>query len=158
MIYRDLDEAGVAALAARLSGRLGPGDVLFLRGDLGAGKTVFARALLRALCGDADLNVPSPTFTLVQTYECAHGLVWHFDLYRLKDPEEIYEIGWEDALSGAIMLVEWPERLGIDRGGGLAPPDRLEIGLEIAPDNAARRHVRLTPRGTWAARLQKDPP
>lgn len=158
MIYRDLDEMAVGALAARVAARLAPGDILFLRGDLGAGKTAFARALLRALCRAPDLNVPSPTFTLVQLYDSPLGPVWHFDLYRLQEPEEIYEIGWEDALSGGVMLVEWPERLGMAAEGGLAPPDRLEIGLDIDPENAARRHIHLIPHGQWVTRLQKDPP
>ena len=133
--------------------QLRAGDVLFLQGDLGAGKTVFARALIRTLAGDTNLTVPSPTFTLVQTYDTAAGSLWHFDLYRLKDAEEIYEIGWEDALSGAIMIVEWPERLGTGNGNSLAPRDRLEIVLSIAPDNNERRTLRLEPHGKWKDRI-----
>lgn len=101
------DETGVAA--ASLARRAVAGDVFLLQGPLGAGKSVFARAFIRALCG-AGIDVPSPTFTLVQTYE-ANVPVWHFDLYRLQDPDEIFEIGWEEA-RGGIALIEWPERLG----------------------------------------------
>lgn len=122
VITRTEEETGHhAALLAR---DLKPGDVLFLRGDLGAGKTVFARALVRALSGDPGLEVPSPTFTLVQTYDTEKGPLWHFDLYRLKEPEEIYETGWEEALGEGIVVVEWPERLG-----GLSPRKHIEIQI-----------------------------
>lgn len=152
----DLDEAAVAAAAAALAPHMRAGDAVFLRGGLGAGKTAFARALIRALCHDPALAVPSPTFTLVQTYDTPTGALWHFDLYRLKDPEEIYEIGWEEALAGGIMLVEWPERLESAGDGGespLAPPDRLEIALETSTDNPDRRTLRLRPCGEWKNRL-----
>jgi tRNA threonylcarbamoyladenosine biosynthesis protein TsaE len=153
MEFHDLDETMLAARATALAPQLRAGDVLFLRGDLGAGKTVFARALIRALTDDPDMNVPSPTFTLVQTYDTSAGPLWHFDLYRLKSAEEIYEIGWEDALGGAIMVVEWPERLGTGDGNSLAPQDRLELVLSIAPDNNARRRLRLEPHGQWKDRI-----
>src|SRR5476651_1643231 len=93
-------EADTQAEAVRLAATMKAGDVLLLEGDLGSGKTVFARALIRALADDSSLEVPSPTFTLVQTYDTPRGTVWHFDLYRLEEPEEIYEIGWEEALAG----------------------------------------------------------
>lgn len=105
-------EEETVALAREIAPELRRADVVLLHGDLGAGKSVFARSLIRALCGDEDLVVPSPTFTLVQSYESDVGVIWHFDLYRLSAPEEIYEIGWEEAMSGGIVLVEWPERLG----------------------------------------------
>jgi tRNA threonylcarbamoyladenosine biosynthesis protein TsaE len=104
-------EEQTGEIAAALAAEAARGDVYLLEGTLGAGKSVFARAFVRALCG-ADTDVPSPTFTLVQTYDSAKGTLWHFDLYRLNDPEEIYDIGWEEALSGGILLVEWPQRLG----------------------------------------------
>ncbi len=106
-------EEETISFAQKLAKELKAGDVLLLYGDLGMGKTVFSRALVRALCGDEVLEVPSPTFTLVQSYDSAVATIWHFDLYRLCDSSEVYEIGWEEALSGdeGIALVEWPERL-----------------------------------------------
>lgn len=139
-------EDETAALARGLAGRLRRGDVLLLRGDLGAGKSVFARALIRALAGDAGLEVPSPTFTLVQTYDTSAGPVWHFDLYRLKGSADVYELGWEEALADTIAIVEWPERLA-----DLTPPVHLEIGIEIGP---SVRRIVLTPQGgDWPERL-----
>jgi tRNA threonylcarbamoyladenosine biosynthesis protein TsaE len=120
------DEAATEALAARLAGLLAPGDIVLLAGDLGAGKSFLARALIRAAAGEPGLEVPSPTFTLVQTYDLPAGPLWHFDLYRLAVPEEVLELDWDEARLG-ICLVEWPERLG-----GLTPPDRLKIELTQA--------------------------
>lgn len=110
----DLEATG--RLAGRLAPRLRPGDAVLLEGPLGAGKSAFARALLRALAGDAALEVPSPSFTLVQSYELASGPlagleVHHFDLYRLSGPADLTELGWDEARRG-VVLVEWPERLG----------------------------------------------
>src|SRR6266700_1981101 len=111
MIVIDLpDEAATAALAARIASLARPGDVIALKGELGAGKTSFARAFIRARNGRE--AVPSPTFTLVQTYELPGGAVWHFDLYRLHSPEEAWELGIEEAFHAGIALIEWPERLG----------------------------------------------
>jgi tRNA threonylcarbamoyladenosine biosynthesis protein TsaE len=137
------DEAATQDLGARLAGILRPGDVVCLSGDLGAGKTTLARALVRTLT-DPEEEVPSPTFTLVQTYETLAGTVWHFDLYRLKKPEESYELGLEDAVSD-ICLIEWPERLG-----KLLPRKRLDVHLEA---NDAARRATLTPAGSWGDRL-----
>lgn len=139
------DEDATAALARRVADALRPGDVLCLGGDLGAGKTAFARAAIRHLSG-AEVEVPSPTFTLVQTYATAAGPVWHFDLYRLSGPEEVTELGWDDALAEGITLVEWPDRLG-----PLLPPDRLEITLGNAGAEARTADVRGC--GRWAGRL-----
>ena len=133
-------EEETAQIAAKLAPELGPGDIVCLHGNLGMGKSVFARALIRALTENPEQEVPSPTFTLVQTYESKTGEIWHFDLYRLKDPDEVYELGWEDALSQAISLIEWPERLGY-----LLPPDRLDIRFTTTPDNA--RLLQLTREG-----------
>jgi tRNA threonylcarbamoyladenosine biosynthesis protein TsaE len=109
------DLASTGRLAARLAPLLRPGDALLLEGPLGAGKSAFARALLRALAGDPALEVPSPSFTLVQSYELPGG--WeahHFDLYRLSGPGDLTELGWEEARRG-LVIVEWPERLGGER-------------------------------------------
>lgn len=128
-------EAQTIAMAHDFAGTLQAGDVVCLYGTLGMGKSVFARAVIRALCGDNDLDVPSPTFTLVQIYEQqrAPAPVWHFDLYRLEEAEEIYEIGWEEALGEAIMLIEWPERLGI-----LKPSRSIDINI-TAGDSTEHR-------------------
>jgi tRNA threonylcarbamoyladenosine biosynthesis protein TsaE len=130
-------EAETEAVAVRLADGLKAGDVVLLCGPLGGGKTVFARALIRALAGDSHLDVPSPTFTLVQTYETLRGVVWHFDLYRLEDTDEVYEVGWEEALSGGIVLVEWPERLG-----SLVPQKAIEVTIEGSGDGARRLVVK----------------
>lgn len=126
--------------ARELADKVSPGDVLCLQGDLGMGKSVLARGLIRALSGTPALEVPSPTFTLVQTYETPGGDIWHFDLYRLKRPEEVFELGWDDALSGGISIIEWPERLG-----GLIPPVRTDIHLQQNPDGS--RLLRVESRG-----------
>lgn len=112
-----------AKIADKVASRLLPGDVILLKGELGAGKTTFVRALIQALCGP-ETEVPSPTFTLVQTYETSQFLLWHFDLYRLKHPEEIFELGIEEAYEGGVSLIEWPERLGEN-----LPKDYLVIEL-----------------------------
>jgi tRNA threonylcarbamoyl adenosine modification protein YjeE len=111
MIYKTSSEEETIKAAAAFAATLKPRDIILLNGDLGMGKSVFSRAVIRAITHNPDLDVPSPTFTLAQTYDTPMGDIWHFDLYRLKDPEELYEIGWEDALSSGIILVEWPERL-----------------------------------------------
>ena len=143
----DLDgERATAALAQTLAGLARIGDVFALSGELGAGKTVFARAFLRALGVDED--VPSPTFTLVQIYETDIGPVYHFDMYRLEKPEDAFELGIGDAFADAISLVEWPDRLG-----GLLPSRRLEVAFAYgAADD--RRRVTLTCHGDWPERLE----
>lgn len=122
------DEAATEALGATLAARLKPGDVVGLQGDLGAGKTTLARAIIRAAADDPDLIVPSPTFTLVEVYDTPNGPYWHFDLYRLENPEQVYELGWEEALAEGIVLLEWPERLGP------LLPRHLGVTLEVAGD------------------------
>lgn len=114
---RCASEADTARAARTLAEQAEPGTVFLLEGDLGSGKTSFSRAFIRTLTGDPGLDVPSPTFTLVQTYDSPRGRIYHFDLYRLKDPEEIFELGWEDALTDGLVLVEWPGRLGPFRPG-----------------------------------------
>jgi tRNA threonylcarbamoyl adenosine modification protein YjeE len=121
-------ETATEALGAMLAERLRPGDIVGLYGELGSGKTTLARAILRAAAGDPGLIVPSPTFTLVEVYETARGTCWHFDLYRLEAPEQVYELGWEEALAGGIVLIEWPQRLGA------LLPEHLSVSLEVDGD------------------------
>jgi len=140
------DEGSTAALAARIAALARPGDTIALRGDLGAGKTSFARAFIRA-CGDAREEVPSPTFTLVQIYETDSGTIWHFDLYRLKTADEAWELGIEDAFASGISLIEWPERLG-----PLLPARRLDVTLDFGDRPQARRAF-LAGDAEWPVRL-----
>jgi len=140
------DEGATASLAARIAAAARPRDVIALHGDLGAGKTSFARAFVRSL-GDPDEEVPSPTFSLVQGYDTRSGTVSHFDLYRIRRPEEAIELGLEDALAEGIVLIEWPDRLA-----GLLPRERLDVRL--APGAAAEaRHAVIEASPGWAARL-----
>ena len=136
------DLAATAALGAALAGLARPGDALLLGGPLGAGKTTLARAFLRAATGAAALVVPSPSYTLVQSYETRLGTVHHFDLWRLEGPAELAELGWEQGLAD-IVLVEWPERLGAQR-----PACALEIALTITGEGS--REARLE---GWPDRL-----
>jgi tRNA threonylcarbamoyladenosine biosynthesis protein TsaE len=139
-----------ARLGAWLAPRLGPGDTLLLAGPIGAGKTHLARALIQtrlAAAGQAE-DVPSPSFTLVQTYDAAGTEIWHADLYRLADSAEIAELGLEDAYDTAICLVEWPDRLGPS-----APADALRIELAMTADGLARTADLQGP-ARWAPLLQ----
>ena len=139
----------MADLAAALAAMSVPGDVLALYGELGTGKTVFARAFIRARGGTGE--VPSPTFTLVQSYDLPNGLIYHFDLYRIDHPDEVVELGMEEALSEGICLIEWPERMG-----PALPRNRLEVHLfhETASAPESRR-VDLIAFGDWADRLKE---
>lgn len=142
-----LKESSYPLLATHLLPLLRVGDVICLRGDLGAGKTALARHFIRAALG-FDVEVPSPTFTLVQTYDEAKPVpIWHFDLYRIKQPDEIFELGWEDVRSRGLALVEWPERLG-----SFLPADRLEIHLASVIGDDNLRHVTFSPCGNWVDR------
>jgi tRNA threonylcarbamoyladenosine biosynthesis protein TsaE len=139
------DEAATRDLGQRLARLVRPGDVLALGGDLGAGKTTLARALVRALT-DPDEEVPSPTFTLVQGYDTDAGPLWHFDLYRLERPDDAVELGLDDALADGITLIEWPERLG-----ALLPRRRLDVVLAAHGDGRVARLIDAG--GAWADRL-----
>ncbi|MEM8850117.1 MAG: tRNA (adenosine(37)-N6)-threonylcarbamoyltransferase complex ATPase subunit type 1 TsaE [Pseudomonadota bacterium] len=123
------DPDATDALARALAAHLRPGDCLLLDGPLGAGKTAFARAAIQACLSRADRppeDVPSPTFTLVQTYDAGAFEIWHADLYRLTDPSEVLELGLDDAFQDAVCLIEWPDRLGGD-----VPEDALRLEFRI---------------------------
>lgn len=138
------DLAATGRLAARLAPLLRPGDALLLQGPLGAGKSALARAILRALAGDPALEVPSPSFTLVQSYDLPGGLTaHHFDLYRLSGPGDLVELGWEEAREG-LVLVEWPERLGAER-----PAEALTIAMA----HGAAEEERIATLSGWPGRL-----
>lgn len=139
------NEAATSRLAAGLSQRLLPGDTILLEGGLGAGKSALARSVVRSRLG-SDIEVPSPTYTLVQTYGSGTGEIWHADLYRLSGPDEVAETGLADALGATICLIEWPDRLG-----DLAPIEALRIELAIEGDTA--RRATLTGPAHWGVRL-----
>ena len=138
------DLAATIALATRIAAIMRPGDAILLAGPLGAGKTEFARALLRAATATPYLEVPSPTFTLVQSYATPRGTVHHFDLWRLSGPDGLVELGWDDACDD-IVLVEWPDRLG-----HLSPTIALNIRLEPGPDDSRIAHL-----NGWPDRLPR---
>ncbi|HVZ99637.1 MAG TPA: tRNA (adenosine(37)-N6)-threonylcarbamoyltransferase complex ATPase subunit type 1 TsaE [Caulobacterales bacterium] len=138
------DAEATHALGLRLGRILTGGDVVCLLGGLGAGKTTLARGAIEAWTGHAE-EAPSPTFTLVQTYEGEKGVLWHADLYRLKRAGEADELGLDEAFANGACLIEWPERLE-----GALPQDRLDLSLEFSDEG--RRAV-LTGRGSWRTRV-----
>lgn len=129
------DLAATEALGRRIAALLRPGDAILLDGPLGAGKSALARALIRAAAGDPALDVPSPSYTLVQEYRTAAGPISHYDLWRLPGPGGVVELGWDDAREG-IVIVEWPDRLG-----ALRPPDALHLSLRMAVDGSRAADV-----------------
>lgn len=137
------DTARLGAALARLARR---GDIFCLEGPLGGGKTVLARGFVRQAAGPAT-EVPSPTFNIVLTYPAAPAPVWHFDLYRIADPDELWELGLEEAFAEGISLIEWPERLG-----GQLPPEALRLRLETS--GAGGRRISAFGGAAWAARLR----
>lgn len=143
-----VDLAATDRLAAALARHARPGDVYALWGPLGVGKTAFARGFIHALGGSEE--VPSPTFTLVQTYEFGSLSVYHFDLYRLERFTDAYELDIEDAFSEGVSLIEWPERLG-----PLLPAERLDVTLSFGSTTNAR-HARLAAHGSWIIRLEES--
>jgi tRNA threonylcarbamoyl adenosine modification protein YjeE len=145
------DEAGTVRLMADVAAVIEPGDVITLSGDLGAGKTTFARALIRYFAGDESIEVPSPTFTLTQTYTLPRFSLVHADLYRLSGPGELSEIGLEEAVEDAVLLIEWP-----DRAGTRLPEDRLDIAFTLAAQQGANaRNARITGFGRFAPRVER---
>jgi N-acetylmuramate 1-kinase len=144
-----LDMADVERLSELVALKLKAGDAVLLRGDLGAGKTTLARALIRALLADADAEVPSPTFPIVQPYSTPRLDVGHFDLYRIGGPGELVEVGFEEALAGGAAIVEWPDRAEDDM-----PVDRLEIAID-AGKTPSLRNLTLSGLGSWAPRLDR---
>ena len=147
---RLVDEAATMRLAVDIAAIVRPGDIVALSGHLGAGKSLFARALLRELAGDPQLEAPSPTFTLVQSYETPRGPVLHADLYRVRSPDELDDIGLIEDLDQAVLLVEWPDRAG----SRLPAARRLDIVLEVDADRPETgRIVDLAGGVLWKQRL-----
>jgi tRNA threonylcarbamoyl adenosine modification protein YjeE len=145
------DELATRRLAVDVANALKPGDVVTLSGDLGAGKTTFARALIRYLAEDETTEVPSPTFTLMQVYDLPRFQVVHVDLYRTNGLEELRELGFDDLPADAVVLIEWP-----DRAGDQLPAERLDIALTLAPKLKIEfRHVRVTGLGGFAPRVER---
>ncbi|HEY2230101.1 MAG TPA: tRNA (adenosine(37)-N6)-threonylcarbamoyltransferase complex ATPase subunit type 1 TsaE [Xanthobacteraceae bacterium] len=145
------DEHATRRLAIDVANALKPGDMVTLSGDLGAGKTTFARDLIRYLADDETTEVPSPTFTLMQSYDLPRFPVVHADLYRTTGMAELNELGFDDLAEGAVVLLEWP-----DRAGNRLPPSRLDIAFTLAPKLKQEfRHARLTGYGTLAPRVER---
>jgi tRNA threonylcarbamoyl adenosine modification protein YjeE len=145
------NETATAQLMADLALLIGPGDVIALSGDLGAGKTAAARAMIRYLAGDDTIEVPSPTFTLAQTYDLPPFPLVHADLYRVNDPSELEEIGLSPLPEGVVALIEWPER-----APAALPADRIEIALSHRPAlGSAARAAEITGYGKAAAQVAR---
>ena len=145
------NEQATAQLAADLALALEPGDLVTLSGDLGAGKSMLARALIRTLANDPATSVPSPTFTLMQNYDLPRFPLVHADLYRLSGPSELAELGFEDLPEESVVLLEWP-----DRAAGFLPADRLDVALTLMPQQGLDvRHARLTGYGRFASRIER---
>jgi N-acetylmuramate 1-kinase len=145
------DEAATARFAADVALALEPGDLVTLSGDLGAGKTTFARALIRVLAGDDTIEVPSPSFTLIQDYDLPRFPLVHADFYRLSGAAELAELGFEDLPEATVVLLEWP-----DRAASVLPPDRLDITFTLAPQLGVQvRNARVVGYGAFAARVQR---
>ena len=147
------NEQATERFAIDIAAALEPGDLVTLSGDLGAGKTTFARALIRDLAGDDTIEVPSPTFTLIQSYELPRFPLVHADFYRLSGAAELAELGFDDLPEGSVVLLEWP-----DRAAGFLPPDRLDITFTLAPQLGAEvRNARVVGYGAFGARAERMP-
>jgi N-acetylmuramate 1-kinase len=145
------NERAMHRLVVDIAASIERGDLVTLSGDLGAGKTTFARALIRHLASDEQLEVPSPTFTLVQTYDLPRFPIVHGDLYRVTGSSELAELGFDDLPDGAVVLLEWP-----DRAAAFLPANRLDLTITLAPQLGPEvRNVRITGYGTVAARAER---
>ena len=142
------NENATKLLASKLAVLAKPKDVIALKGDLGVGKTVFARAFIQAIGGEYE--VPSPTFMLVQVYEFSCISIYHFDLYRIEDHEEIIELGIDEAFADGVSLIEWPERMG-----NYIPLDRLDVILSNGLDENAREVILVGYGDSWIKKLSK---
>ena len=140
-------------LAVRIAKCLRVGDIVALKGPLGAGKTTLARYIIQGL-GWMESEIPSPTFTLAQEYDFSKFTLWHFDMYRLEAPEDAFEIGVEEAFATGVSLIEWPERLG-----GYLPLQRLDVTLsfrdDAGRDDEGARQVELSVESAWADRVDQ---
>ena len=149
---RLLDVNATVRLAGALSEHVRQGDVICITGALGAGKTTFARAFINAIAQRVNCSeeeVPSPTFTLLQTYEAKETIIYHFDLYRIEKPNDAIELGIEEAFADGLTLIEWGERLG-----SLLPTNRLDVNLFPGKSTNARQ-VKLRGHGDWKIRLDE---
>src|SRR5579859_3451844 len=145
------NEQATENLMADLALLIGPGDVITLSGDLGAGKTAAARAMIRYLAGDDSLEVPSPTFTLAQSYDLAPFPLVHADLYRINDASELEEIGLSPLPEGTLALIEWPER-----APSALPPDRIDIAFSHRPAlGSTARAAEITGHGRAVAQVAR---
>jgi tRNA threonylcarbamoyl adenosine modification protein YjeE len=145
------DEAATRKLMLDIAALIEPGDLITLSGDLGAGKTTFARALIRRLAGDPAIEVPSPTFTLTQSYALPQFELVHADLYRLAGSSELAELGFDDLAPTTVLLIEWP-----DRAGGFLPADRLDIAFTLVPHlGPTHRQARVSGYGTFGPRVER---
>ena len=147
------NEQATARFAIDIAAALEPGDLVTLSGDLGAGKTTFARALIRYLASDDTIEVPSPTFTLIQSYELPRFALAHADFYRLSGAAELAELGFDDLPIGTVVLLEWP-----DRAAGFLPSDRIDITFTLAPQlNSEVRNARVVGYGVCGQRVMRIP-
>jgi len=135
MEWHVTSEQETAVVAAELAPLLHKGDVVLLNGTLGSGKTTFVRALIRYLLHD-ETDVPSPTFTLLQTYDTPYFIIYHFDFYRLKSPDEAYEVGLEEAFDEGVSLIEWPDKVA-----ALLPQKHKSITFELMSDGTRKIHT-----------------
>ena len=145
MVEIPLDsESATKTLGAQLAAVLKAGDAICLSGPLGAGKSTLARGLIQRLCPGSE--APSPTFTFVETYECETFTLRHFDFYRLEQPEDVWELGYEEALDGGAALIEWPEKIG-----GHAPANALWVRFEVGKND---RRAHIEGNENWISRLK----